>query len=219
MDEEDDMTGWYNPPDNEAGGLAPMEGAADSGDISKTRLAKNASLQARIRAQHALANDAISQGMGANASQRWSGTPAIGLAMFKRRDPIFAVSGVDRNGDPRVRRRIDASTHMATPPSGLIGGKALENASRGIYGKGGRPTAFTPKQEWDGMFEPALAVSNQTMTKASESGAGRFAGIRGTRKPALPVRPAPRNPDDEVWAAGEGFRSVTSKYGTGTATF
>lgn len=147
------MTGWYNPPsDNEAGGLTPNDDLA--GDISTTRLARNAQLQSRIKSMHALANDSIAQGMGANAQQRWSGTPAIGLGMFKRRDPIFAVSNTNWRDGGHLRRRIDASTHMATPPSGLIGGQALTNASRGIYGADGRPTAFTPKQEWDRMFKP-----------------------------------------------------------------
>lgn len=178
MDENEDFgiggSGWFSPKGlSEAGGLSQEE-APDSGDIAKTRLAKNLDLQKQIRSQHALANDAVAHGMGTNAAQRWSGTPAIGLGMFKRRDPIFAVSGIGRTGEPRFSRRIDAGTTMATPPSGLIGGRALDNASRGIYGADGRPTAFAPKRDWDRMFAPktnsaAPLVARNLGTQSAQS--------------------------------------------------
>lgn len=163
---------------SEAGGLAPAQDAG-TGDISNTRLANNLAMQKRVQEQHALANDAIAQGMGANAAQRWSGTPAVGLGMFKRADPIFAVSGLGRSA--YVSRRIGGPTHMAAPPVGLIGGQALENSSRGIYGSGGRPTAFTPKQTWNVMFKPAATAApakttTPIFTQSVQGGTRRFLG-------------------------------------------
>jgi hypothetical protein len=90
-----------------------------------------------------------SQPYGQNAAQRWSGTPAIGLSIFKPRSPIY---GTDLKG--RTRQRIDGSTHIATPPDGLIGGRALESASRG-----GPVTSLTPENQWRGLFPASPHVT------------------------------------------------------------
>ncbi len=90
--------------------------------------------------------DSGASAYGQNAADRWQGTASVGLSMFSRRTPVFGVSN-GRGGRLIERKRLDASTRMANPPRGLIGGRALENMQ--TYGQ---DSAYTPKQEWDALF-------------------------------------------------------------------
>lgn len=133
--------------DNTAGGIGD-EGIGNEFDTPQFRK----DTVSHFDQLHEMAANAGAQAMGANAAQRWAGTPSIGLSLFKRREPVFGFTGANRHGQPEIRKRIDASTHMAEPPSGLVGGQALVNQQRGVVDKSGRPSAFTPTEEWGSMF-------------------------------------------------------------------
>jgi hypothetical protein len=121
--------------DNPGGIGGDTAGEADWFNHDKSELDYLNSLQDR-------ALSAGASPYGQNAAQRWSGTPAIGLSIFKPRSPVYGPTA--RGG---IRQRIDGSTHFATPPEGVIGGRALQSVL-----SGGPASSLTPQDQWDTAF-------------------------------------------------------------------
>ncbi len=148
------------------------------------------------------AGAAAYQSNGGNAAQRWAGTKSVGLSMFNRREPIYAIrqqpgDGRHGGGGLGYRKQIDASTRLATPPSGLIGGNALANQSRG-YDASGMGSSLTPRAEWDDMFKPV----------------GGSAGPSGARGESL-MTPLPRTDIPGSTPVGRSGAIITDPNATG----
>lgn len=137
--------------DEEEETSAPSFGASGGGLVNEQDRNLNPRQQA-LNAYSVLqkrASDSAQSAYGGNAAQRWGGTPAIGLGIFKARNPIIGFGGYDRQGEMKFRKRIDASTRMANPPEGLVSGRALQAQEHGITGMG---ASLTPNDQWRALF-------------------------------------------------------------------
>jgi hypothetical protein len=137
---------FLNPDENTAGGLtSPDSVVPDWADNGMNKLQMLHGIFEQIQAVG-------TQAYGTNAAQRWSGTSAVGLSMFKGMSPATHSAPIYKDvpqagGGFRPTQQIDGSTHMAHPPEGLIGGKAMENM---MSGKG--TSSLTPEAEWTAKF-------------------------------------------------------------------
>jgi hypothetical protein len=128
------------------GGGAEAEQEPDTGGMDEETQYLN---ELNWRRQQVL--DAGMSAYGPDPQKRWGGTAAIGLGIFQGhrqdRQPSF-----DRRG--RVRGfRTAPGAPMATPPEGLIGGKALENAAKGVDVSNPFTAGLTPESDWRAKFK------------------------------------------------------------------
>ena len=137
----------YRPPVPEYTGAGADEGeqAPENDDAQAAADKINEELHARYTAAH----QAI---FGQDPEKKWDGTPSIGLSMFsghrQDRQPSYTAKGYQRGF------RTAPGAPMAHPPEGLIGGKALENASKGVSVSNPFNAGLTPESDWRGTFGP-----------------------------------------------------------------
>ena len=171
INDEDSQAEWNKPwQEVTAGGFGADE---QQQPISAASSAANAfgQLHSQIAS---IGQNASARLYGANAAQRWMGTPVAGLSFFSQpRQPIFGINRVTPGGNVIYGQRINAHTHMATPPQGLIGGRALENMMNF-----GVNSPFTPPQAWQSQFTPQIQIPRAAPATSAPSAYGAL-GVRG----------------------------------------